>query len=110
MDRISSQFLRALRGERSQVQLARRLGYRGNPITDWERGEGFPTAEETLRVASSVGIDVPAAFQRFSRANALTRHAQGFALAPWLDALRGATTGTGHPQRPGGPPVSRAPW
>jgi hypothetical protein len=31
------QLLRAMRGRRSQVAFARRLGYRSNPITDWER-------------------------------------------------------------------------
>src|SRR4051812_45760158 len=86
MEQVASQFLRALRGRRSQAQLARRLGYRGNPITDWERGERFPTAQETLRAAELLGVDVLAAFSRFAPAAPLGRQ---HALGAWLSALRG---------------------
>lgn len=110
MDTAASEFLRALRGSRSQVQLARRLGYRGNPITDWERGERFPTAEETLRVATLVGVDVEAAFRRFSATCVLTQQARGYDLGSWLDALRGATTVTELAQRFGGSRFSVARW
>jgi transcriptional regulator with XRE-family HTH domain len=110
MEAAASEFLRALRGNRSQVQLARRLGYRGNPITDWERGERFPTAEETLRVASIVGVDVPAALQRFSASSVLVQQSRRLALAPWLDALRGTTTVTELAQRLGGSRFSVARW
>ncbi len=44
----ASQFLRAVRGKRSQVAFARRLGYRANPITDWENGRRYPTAAEAM--------------------------------------------------------------
>src|SRR6478736_565823 len=111
MDATASEFLRGLRGSRSQVQLARRLGYRGNPITDWERGERFPTAEEALRVASTVGVNVPAAFRRFaSSTGTLAQRGRGFELARWLDALRGATTVTELSQRLGGSRFSVARW
>ena len=50
--RTASEFLRAIRGGRSQRALARRLDYRANPITDWEHGRRFPTAEEALTDAS----------------------------------------------------------
>jgi len=110
MDRAASEFLRVLRGRRSQIQLARRLGYRGNPITDWERGERFPTAEEALRVATVVGVDVPAAFRRFAAGNALAQHTRKLELAPWLDTLRGDTTVTELAQRLGGSRFSVARW
>jgi transcriptional regulator with XRE-family HTH domain len=86
------QLLRAIRGQRSQVAFARRLGYRGNPLTDWERGARFPTGEETLRAAAKAGIDVAAAFARFVPQLPLTKERGRFALSRWLDALRGTAS------------------
>jgi len=91
MEREASQFLRALRGKRSQRQLARRLGYRGNPITDWERGERFPTVHEVLRAASVSGIDVAAAFARFSPGFQLSLATGEWEVGAWLSRLRGET-------------------
>lgn len=92
----SLELLRALRGKRSQVAFARRLGYRGNPITDWERGTRRPTAVEALRAAERVGLDVRGAFTRFvpipppsyepETARGRKRLLQ---LGAWLEALRG---------------------
>ena len=79
VERVASEFLRALRGKRSQLAFARRLGYRGNPITDWERGARFPTAVEALRAAARANIDVAAAFRRFAPD-----------VPALLEALRGA--------------------
>jgi transcriptional regulator with XRE-family HTH domain len=109
MELAASQFLRALRGRRSQVQLARRLGYRANPITDWERGERFPTAEEALRVAKLSGVDVPVCFARFS-ATPLQERPSGFAVAAWLSALRGMTPLTELAARSGASRFSIARW
>jgi transcriptional regulator with XRE-family HTH domain len=81
-----------LRGQRSQVQWARRLGYKGNPITDWERGDRFPTIEEALRAASLAGVDVLAAAARFAPAVPLGRAGSQLLLAEWLSALRGSTS------------------
>lgn len=93
MEDVASQLLRALRGRRSQVQLARRLGYRGNPITDWENGRRFPTATETLRVCERVHVDVPEAFARFHAASAAAlAGADDDGVAAWLNALRGSTS------------------
>jgi transcriptional regulator with XRE-family HTH domain len=89
---VASEFLRSLRGARSQRAFARRLGYRANPITDWEHARRFPTAEEALRAASVVGVDVAGAFARFHPA-ALTPRGRGrYDLAPWIDAIRGSTS------------------
>ena len=64
-EHAASQFLLALRGGRSHRALARRLGYAANPITDWEHGRRYPTADEALRVAKTVGVHVTVAFERF---------------------------------------------
>jgi len=87
----ASEFLRAVRGGRSQHALARRLGYRANPITDWEHGRRFPTAEEALRAAESVGIDVALAFTRFHPSPPPDRTRDGYRLDRWLDGIRGST-------------------
>jgi DNA-binding phage protein len=59
--------LRALRGRRSQVAFSRRLGYRTNVAYTWESGRRFPTAAETFRAATKVGIDVRQALEPFFR-------------------------------------------
>ncbi len=92
MKAAASQVLRALRGNRSQIAFARRLGYRSNPITDWEHGRRYPTAEETLRAAARVGVDVAVAFTRFHPAPPPREERGSFQLAPWLKQVRGSTT------------------
>jgi transcriptional regulator with XRE-family HTH domain len=99
--RAASQLLRAIRGKRSQVAFARRLGYRGNPITDWERGERFPTAVETLRAAAIARLDVLGATSRFSPRTPLRRQGRGFALAEWLGELRGDASASDLARRAG---------
>src|SRR5687767_16029369 len=95
MRAAASQFLRAVRGSRSQIAFARKLGYRANPITDWENGRRFPTAAEALRAASRAGIDVSASLARFHAAipPSLAELSAGASeqLAVWLCALRGST-------------------
>jgi transcriptional regulator with XRE-family HTH domain len=92
MELATRELLRALRGRRSQRALAKRLGYRANPITDWEHGRRYPTAEKALHAAALVGVDVPRAFADFHAAPPPHRTASGFALAPWLEAIRGTTS------------------
>jgi transcriptional regulator with XRE-family HTH domain len=92
VEQAASQLLRAIRGKRSQLAFARRLGYRGNPVTDWERGARFPTGEEALRAAGKVGIDIVAAFARFSPQLPLVKERGRVDLAGWLDQLRGTTS------------------
>lgn len=91
-DAAASQLLRALRGRRSQIAFARRLGYRANPVCDWEHARRFPTAVETLRAARVVGVDVDAAFRAFATPEVpppATHDTEG--LAAWFRALKGAT-------------------
>jgi DNA-binding phage protein len=47
-ERIASEWLRFIRGKRSQRGFSRRLGYRSNIAYRWESGVCFPTAAETF--------------------------------------------------------------
>lgn len=60
-ERLASELLRELRGERSQTAFARRLGYRSNIVYSWEAGRAFPTAAKALWAAQRTGVDVQAA-------------------------------------------------
>src|SRR5262245_61215429 len=64
---LSRDFLRALRGRRSQIQFSRRLGYSTNVAYTWEAGRSAPTASAALRAARRAGVDVRAALLRFYR-------------------------------------------
>ncbi|MBX2799574.1 MAG: DUF4423 domain-containing protein [Myxococcales bacterium] len=75
-DRAAAQLLRALRGDRSQVQWSRWLGYRSNVAYAWESGRRWPTAAETLRAAMRSGVDLAQALTSFYGAP-----------PPWLDSL-----------------------
>lgn len=57
-DRIASEFLRAIRGRRSQAAFSRRLGYRTNVLYLWEAGRSFPTAADALTAAARAGTNV----------------------------------------------------
>lgn len=63
--RLASEFLRALRGRRSQLAFSRRLGYRSNVVYSWEAGRRYPTAAETLRAIASSGRDPAAIWAGF---------------------------------------------
>jgi hypothetical protein len=67
------------------------LGYRANPITDWEHGRRFPRAEEALRAARLFGLDVPGAFSSFHPAPLREIAPGAYDLAGWIDAIRGST-------------------
>ncbi len=89
---MAQQFLRALRGRRSQQSFARRLGYKANPITDWEHGRSYPYAGEALRAAQLGGADVIEAFARFSPNVPLETNSGGWLLGPWMRATLGDTS------------------
>lgn len=79
--RLARDFLRALRGKRSQTRFSRRAGYRTNVAYMWEAGRSFPTASVALRAAQRSGIDVRAALGRFYRVS-----------PAWLIACEDATS------------------
>ncbi len=84
----TSQLLRSLRGHRSQVAFARRLGFRSNVPAAWEGGHRVPNADELLRVCARVGVDGPAALTRFHPPAA---GALDDGMGAWLSELRGRT-------------------
>jgi transcriptional regulator with XRE-family HTH domain len=95
--KLSMEFLRALRGGRSQVAWSRRLGYRSNVAYSWEKGRRWPTAAESFRAAERNGADLRDSLERFFGkavpewvgALNLTTAA---AVARLLDEMRGSTT------------------
>jgi transcriptional regulator with XRE-family HTH domain len=93
MDLLARQFLRAVRGGRSQAAFARRLGFSSNPIANWEAGRHFPTAGEALRACARVDLDVMGGMGRLGgvRAPAPASLADE-EIARWLRALRGTMT------------------
>lgn len=109
MEQAARQFLRAVRGERSQLAFARRLKYRGNPVADWEAGRRCPAALEALRACEVSGIDVRGAFLRFQRIP-LGERDGAFELAAWLDQLRGSTRTAELARRCGGTRYQVARW
>lgn len=110
---VACELLRAMRGKRSQVALARRLGYSGNPVTDWERGVRRPTAKEALRVAVACRLPVREAFAQLVPLDPPATPLRGgmgrtgsskpgeWVIHPWLTALRGSLSNTELAQRLG---------
>ena len=66
-EKLAQEFVRALRGPRSQTAFSRRLGYASNVLYSWESGRRWPAAAEVFRAAGRAGINVRAAFSRFYR-------------------------------------------
>src|SRR5688572_5646132 len=62
---LAADWVRAIRGKRSQVLTSRRLGFRSNVVYRWEAGVCFPTASTALRFAQQCGVDVVAALKAF---------------------------------------------
>lgn len=92
MQQAARELLRAIRGRWSQQQLARRLGYRSNPVADWEAGRRVPSALELFRACRCVGIDVDGALRSFHRDGPPFASGEVEELAVWLDSLRGSRT------------------
>jgi hypothetical protein len=95
-ERLASDWLRAIRGRRSQRAFSRRLGYRSNISYRWESGVCFPTAREVLAVCQRFGLNVDAAAAAFLAPTdprpvelGLTR---SDGLAAFLHAARGEAT------------------
>lgn len=64
---IASELVRALRGNRSQTALSRRLGYKTNVVYLWEARKGAPTGAGFFQLATKVGIDPAEALTTFYR-------------------------------------------
>jgi transcriptional regulator with XRE-family HTH domain len=61
----SKELILALRGQRSQVGLSRRLGYTSNVLYTWEHGRRAPVASAFFRLAARVGVDVNDGLRHF---------------------------------------------
>jgi len=64
---LAAEWLRALRGRRSQAAFSRRLGFRTNVVHTWEAQRRWPTASRALAAAERGGFDVRASLTRFYR-------------------------------------------
>jgi transcriptional regulator with XRE-family HTH domain len=94
---LATEFLRAVRGKRSQVNFSRRLGYASNVAAEWESGRREPSAARALSACLRCGIDVRGAVSRFHEPSALqlacpapSRHAEirPAQVAAWLRGQR----------------------
>ena len=56
---VSREWIRALRGKRSQRGFSQLLGYRTNVTHDWESGRSFPKASVGFEIVATVGGHVP---------------------------------------------------
>jgi transcriptional regulator with XRE-family HTH domain len=75
-EHLGREFIRALRGRRSQMALSRRLGFRTNVLYAWESGRRWPTAATVLQIAQRLKFDVNERLRRF------------FAQAPaWVESI-----------------------
>ncbi|MBL4634449.1 MAG: DUF4423 domain-containing protein [Kofleriaceae bacterium] len=107
----SREFVRAIRGKRSQKALCLRLGYKGKPVADWERGRRFPTAATLLQACDTIGIDVLGAMHRFHAESAsLAEGLDRNSLAGWLNLMRGSVAILTLSERCGYPRFSVSRW
>jgi transcriptional regulator with XRE-family HTH domain len=93
---IAAELVRALRGDRSQTALSRRLGYKTNVVYVWEAQKGAPTGAGFFALAAKVGISPEEAIATFYRtrpgwlAHSPPETRDG--TAALLDDLRGSRT------------------
>lgn len=95
-ERLASDWLRAIRGRRSQRAFSRRIGYRSNIAYRWESGACFPTAREVLALCERFGQDVEGAAHGFLVSRGACPAELGLTrvegIAAFLQAARGEAT------------------
>jgi transcriptional regulator with XRE-family HTH domain/DNA-binding transcriptional ArsR family regulator len=100
---LTREFLRAVRGNRSQVAFSRRVGFSSNVAAEWESGRRVPAAATALAICARSGIDVAKSFDVFHRDTApliLLRgkgkrlQVDAKSVASWLRAHRARTRAT----------------
>ncbi len=64
-EQLAREWVRRVRGTRSQRAASKRLGYRSNVVYRWETGRAHPTASTVLSMMATFGLDVRAAVDRF---------------------------------------------
>src|SRR5687768_15227633 len=94
--RVASEWLRFIRGKRSQRAFSRRLGYRSNIAYRWESGVCFPTAAETFALLFRGNAGPRRALQSFYGSGAAPVVSEALAtregVAALLSDLRGKTS------------------
>jgi transcriptional regulator with XRE-family HTH domain/DNA-binding transcriptional regulator YiaG len=92
---ISREWVRALRGKRSQASFSRRLGFASSVAHRWETGAAWPTAARFLEACERSGKNLAAAYATFfwRPPSWLGAHAPSSpeAVAALLRQLRGKT-------------------
>jgi transcriptional regulator with XRE-family HTH domain len=93
---VAAQWVRALRGKRSQASFSRRLGYSNSVVHRWECGRAWPTAARFLQACERSGKDLDRAFSTFFRRRPGWLEEQEpsspAAVAAFLRQLRGKQT------------------
>lgn len=64
-EQIAAEWVRQLRGKRSQAAFSRKLGYQSSVVHRWESAQAWPTAARFLEVCRVCGKDVKAAYAAF---------------------------------------------
>lgn len=64
-DAVAAEWVRALRGKRSQAAFSRHLGYQSSVVHRWEAGATWPTAARFLAICARAGKDVRGAYTAF---------------------------------------------
>src|SRR5262245_16911585 len=64
---VAADWVRALRGKRSQASFSRRLGYSNSVVHRWECGRAWPTAARFLQACQRSGKELERAFTTFFR-------------------------------------------
>lgn len=102
-EHVAAEFVRVLRGRRSQPAFSRRLGYRSNVVYRWEAGRAWPTAASAMAAAERAGIDVNAAVAKFlgSHPPSVPQIATPEGVVQLLTTLRGRTPIGGIAERAG---------
>lgn len=87
---VARQFVRAIRGRRSQGTLARRVRISTQTVANWEAGRRFPTTLEVLELCARLGLDPALALERFAPDLPPLSRDEG-SLATWLRSIAGDT-------------------
>jgi DNA-binding phage protein len=113
-NRLAADWLRFMRGKRSQRAFSKRLGYRSNIAYRWESEACFPTAAETFALAKRAGINERQALASFYGSSPawITKIDLGTraGIAELLRDLRGTTSLVELAKRSGHSRFSLARW
>ncbi|HYQ15585.1 MAG TPA: helix-turn-helix domain-containing protein, partial [Polyangiaceae bacterium] len=65
LEQLGKELVLALRGQRSQVGLSRRLGYSSNVLYTWESGRRAPSASAFFALAARCGVSLEQGLREF---------------------------------------------